>query len=264
MSCSIPIDILNVTDATYLVGLRLQNNSLTGPIPSEVGLLRVISEIDLSSNLLVEPLPSELGILTPLRKLSLSNNALSGAIPAELATTWGLRRSVEILDLSNNYLTLLPSEFGLMSRLTELDVSHNMIQGGIPSELGMLSNVRAIDVAKTWFSGQISTEIGLLKDLGLLRLSNMPHLSGSIPAEIWTESLRILHIDGSPGLSGTIPDRYCNIRSRACNLDQEWLMIQPDIRDYWWLEYKPDMLEKEYPLEFNCSAHLCGCDCPCI
>jgi Leucine-rich repeat (LRR) protein len=63
---------------TKLQILCLFNNSLSGSIPSEVGNLKDLLEIDLSQNHLSGPIPIELGKLAQLQVLYLAFNKLSG------------------------------------------------------------------------------------------------------------------------------------------------------------------------------------------
>ena len=100
-------------------------------------------------------------------------------------------------------------------------------------------------------SGSIPSELGNLDHLGVLELSNMPLLTGSIPEEVSALNLQVLRIGGSNGLSGTISDKHCHIGSdeHSCDLS------------YWWLEFRMDT--KECVLEFDCTDQLCGCDCVC-
>jgi hypothetical protein len=70
--------------------LWLSNAALTGPIPTEVGELRVLSQLDLGHNRLNATIPTELGSLNILEQLDLSDNALTGSIPISVSSfyTW--------------------------------------------------------------------------------------------------------------------------------------------------------------------------------
>ena len=67
-----------------LQGLWLQENQLTGEIPSELGILSNLQRLYLSDNRLTGEIPSGLGNLDNLGHLRLSGNHLSGCVPAGL------------------------------------------------------------------------------------------------------------------------------------------------------------------------------------
>jgi Leucine-rich repeat (LRR) protein len=99
-----PGNWIGVEDASpegFILKLDLTGNQLTGPIPTELGLLTKLRELYLHNNKLTGQIPTELGLLTQLKTLSLSENQLTGAIPLELGRLTELRE----LYLHNNKLT---------------------------------------------------------------------------------------------------------------------------------------------------------------
>ena len=61
-----------------LTALTLQNNRLTGPIPSQLGNVSNLERLYLSNNRLSGPMPSEMARLTNLTRLYLGGNRLTG------------------------------------------------------------------------------------------------------------------------------------------------------------------------------------------
>lgn len=64
--------------------LRLDENSLKGPIPPELGILSDIHTLNLSHNQLNGSIPRTFSNLKKIESLDLSNNKLSGGIPPDL------------------------------------------------------------------------------------------------------------------------------------------------------------------------------------
>lgn len=105
---------LNGTIAPQIRGMADLNlflghdNYFTGSIPSELGSLQALRELNLSSNDMTRGIPSQLGGLFQLTTLDLSSNYLTGMIPKEL----GEARALVKLSLKSNALTgVLPVSF---------------------------------------------------------------------------------------------------------------------------------------------------------
>ena len=84
-----------------VTGLHLHRQVLTGRIPSELGGLTGLNQLDLSYNQLTGTIPTTLGSLTNLTALNLLVNRLTGPIPAEL----GRLTKLQALELWDNQLT---------------------------------------------------------------------------------------------------------------------------------------------------------------
>ena len=59
-------------------------NWLSGTVPSEIGLLTSMRELDLSFNRFTGTIPSELGRLTKLSGLHLESNSIVGRVPDQV------------------------------------------------------------------------------------------------------------------------------------------------------------------------------------
>jgi hypothetical protein len=87
----------------------LGDNELTGSIPSELGLLTSLIEVQSSSNELSGSIPSELGELASgTKNIELGNNFLTGSVPSKMM----FKNSTINLDIYNNSLSNLTSVYG--------------------------------------------------------------------------------------------------------------------------------------------------------
>ena len=81
--------------------VELDDESLTGTITAELGILSALTHLDLSSNSLTGEIPRELGGLSNLEELRLSGNSFTGCIPSAL-------KDVPTNDLSSLNLLYCP------------------------------------------------------------------------------------------------------------------------------------------------------------
>ena len=213
-----PLDMWNgvtVHDGR-VTGLFLHFNQLAGPLPSELGNLTNLRELDVSSNELTGPIPSELGKLANLQQLDLASNELTGPIPPEL----GELAELQHLDLYSNQLTgPLPSELGKLSNLQELNLSANRLTGLLPADLGKLVKLEKLDLFHNQLTGPLPPELGKLASLERMQLIGN-QLTGSIPSELGNlANLQVL-ILGFNRLIGLIPPEL----SRLGNLQRLYLV----------------------------------------
>ncbi|KDO42504.1 hypothetical protein CISIN_1g046589mg [Citrus sinensis] len=144
---------MRLGDSTSLNILELGNNNLNGSIPEKIADLAQLQFLDLSYNNLSRPILSkhssyfhevnipDLSYSHNYRKFDLSYNMLSGPIPKELGScvvvlTGYIPRSLGHLscsvklNLSGNKLSVLvPTSFGNLNGLTNLDLSYNEFDG---------------------------------------------------------------------------------------------------------------------------------------
>ncbi|KAL3830307.1 hypothetical protein ACJIZ3_019109 [Penstemon smallii] len=126
---------------TISISFNLAYNDLTGSIPSEVGFLRNLAELDLSHNRLSGLIPNSLSSCISLELLHLESNSLNGEIPDMLSALRGLQN----LDLSHNNLSgKIPRFLGELD-LVYLNLSFNRLQGEVPT-LGVFQNETAISL----------------------------------------------------------------------------------------------------------------------
>jgi len=204
LSGSIPAELGNLTNLT---SLYLNFNSLTGSIPSELGNLTNLVFLSLNNNSLSGSIPAELGNLTKVTVLYLNNNSLTGSIPFELGNLTNLT------DLSLNFNSLtgsIPFELGNLTNLTSLFLNNNSLSRSIPAELGNLTNLTGLSLTYNSLTGSIPSELGNLTNLTSLSFNNNS-FTGSIPAELGNlTNLTYLSLDNN-SLTGSIPSELGNL-----------------------------------------------------
>ena len=133
---------VEVNDRGRVVGLRLQDNALAGPIPPELGDLARLEHLRLSGNALTGAIPPELGGLSRVTRMALDGNALSGRLSPEL----GDLPALEELRVENNDLSgPVPPEFGGLGNLRDMGFTNNpRMAGPLPASLTSLGQLERL------------------------------------------------------------------------------------------------------------------------
>ncbi|XP_057975359.1 uncharacterized protein At4g06744-like [Malania oleifera] len=103
--------------------ILLLNNSLSGCLPYEIGLLKEATVLDAGNNRLTGPLPFSLGCLEKAEQLNFAGNLLYGAVP-ELLCALG---SLVNLSLSDNYFTQVGPVCRVLALRGGLDIRKNCV-----------------------------------------------------------------------------------------------------------------------------------------
>ncbi|XP_077229564.1 LRR receptor-like serine/threonine-protein kinase EFR [Tasmannia lanceolata] len=137
---TIPKQVMGLSSLSIILSLSL--NSLTGPVPLEVGKLENLGILDVSENKLSGEIPSTLGKCRSLGGLYMQGNIFQGTIPSLFSSL----TAIEALDLSNNNLSgKIPSFLERFQLLQYLNLSFNNLEGEVPKQ-GVFRNVSAISV----------------------------------------------------------------------------------------------------------------------
>ncbi|KAF5949150.1 hypothetical protein HYC85_015107 [Camellia sinensis] len=135
LSGQIPV---NIGDLTRLVALSFAGNQLSGPIPSSISKLTQLGQLKFGGNLLTGTVPPGIQQLKKLTLLSLDRNQLTGTVP----------------DIFSVLTELLPKSFGNLTKIFNLDLSHNFLVDPFPE-----MNVKGIESLDLSYNGFHLSEI---------------------------------------------------------------------------------------------------------
>ncbi|XP_031383038.1 receptor kinase-like protein Xa21 [Punica granatum] len=203
----IPETISNFS--TTLAIFSIENNQISGEIPSNVGNLVNMEAFDVANNQISGTIPRSIGKLQKIVKLFFSSNQLTGQVPSSIGN---LTKLIE-LNLGSNFLQgKVPPSLGLLQDLVYLDLSINHLTGPLPIEIFSLSSLSIyLDLSRNNLSGILPNEVGNLRNLGSLYVSEN-HFSGTIPASLGTcVRLERLHMGGNQ-FQGAIPESIGSLR----------------------------------------------------
>ncbi|KAI5056696.1 hypothetical protein GOP47_0028852 [Adiantum capillus-veneris] len=195
--------------------LNLTNKGLVGEVPTEMGSLEGLVNLDLSNtkngagpwNLVSGDL-SALSGLSKLQSLNFTFNALSGSFPTVILQFTGLTD----LRLDNcNLRGAFPQGLSKLSKLQYLYLGNNSMAGVMPSDLGSLTNLIDLSLWANNFTSTIIAELSGLKNLRYLNLHDCS-LFGGLPPEFGNLSNmeRMFLYDNA--LTGPIPETWENMK----------------------------------------------------
>lgn len=169
---------VSCNSAGHVTALSLIQNSLIGPIPSQIGNLTWLTRLNLGFNCLKGTIPTSIHTLTLLTYLGLHSNQLTGTIPEAVGN---LKSILEMwLDI-NSLSGSLPSSIGNLTTVTQMGFHQNKLTGSIPSLFGLLNSLTTLMLFTNSFSGKIPREIGRLPFRSMrprVYLLTVPFLAG--------------------------------------------------------------------------------------
>ncbi|KAM5585360.1 leucine-rich repeat receptor protein kinase HPCA1-like [Rosa sericea] len=198
-----------------VTSIILAGMGLRGQLPSDIQLLSELETLDLSLNKdLTGPIPTSIGNLKKLVNLNLAGCSFSEPIPHTIGTL----KNLHYLDLNNNRLSgQIPPSIGNLSNLFYLDLTGNKLQGHIPvsSEatpgLDMLHNAQHFHLGDNQLSGGIPTQLFSSKMVLMHLLLDRNNLTGEIPSTLGlVQTLVTVRLDWN-SLSGPVPSSLNNL-----------------------------------------------------
>ncbi|MYB06842.1 MAG: hypothetical protein F4Y24_10855 [Gemmatimonadetes bacterium] len=159
--------------------LYLDDNELSGSIPSTIGDLADLERLYLDDNELSGPIPSAIGHLASLERLRLNENELTGPIPPQL---------------------------GDLASLTQLRMAVNQLSGRLPQELGNLAALEQMSLGANRLEGPIPPEFSGMANLTELEMGNNAGMTGQLPMSITGLRLNVLTAGGTDLCAPSDPD----------------------------------------------------------
>lgn len=133
-----------------------------------------------------------------------SGMSLSGQIPDN---TIGKLSKLQSLDLSNNKISALPSDFWSLNTLKNLNLSFNKISGSFPSNVGNFGQLESLDISHNNFSGAIPEAVDSLVSLRVLNLDNNGFQMSIPRGLLGCHSLVSIDLSSNQ-LEGSLPDGF--------------------------------------------------------
>jgi Leucine-rich repeat (LRR) protein len=156
--------------------------------------------LDLHGNW-ISTIPTELFLLTNLVILNLENNQVE-ALPSEVSQMANLFPcQTRGLLLSQNRISRLPSELGLLTSLLAWNFESNAITSMPDVDWEQLSVLRKVNLRGSLLNSTIPTELGLAEDLRELHLSSSL-MHGTIPSQLSHVGMLNISVNS---LTGTLP-----------------------------------------------------------
>ncbi|XP_062165160.1 leucine-rich repeat receptor protein kinase HPCA1-like isoform X2 [Alnus glutinosa] len=191
-----------------LIHVLFDNNNLSGIIPSTLGLVQTLEVVRLDRNSLSGPVPPNISSLANLIELSLSNNNLTGPMP----NLTGMNLLYN-LDMSNNSFDIsdVPPWITSLQYLTTLMMEHTQLEGPIPANLLSLPNLEIVGLTNNHLNGTLNigtTHTSLLQRIDLRNNSIIKITGGN--------NITIL-LEGNPVCENTdqVTEIYCNVSTSS-------------------------------------------------
>lgn len=193
--------------------LDVENNLLSGSLPSTLSSLRDLRRLIFNDNMINGALSASIGGLEGLVILDGTGNDLEGSIPEKIE----LLTDLESLALGDNDLTgPLPSELKELGRLTSLDLSSNSLEGTIPSELAELRDLVTLILSSNQLTGDVPSELRSIPSLSTMSLE-FTDITGGLESGFCNQSSLGVEIQADCG--GDPPEVECSCCTACCDGD---------------------------------------------
>ncbi|CAN8306747.1 unnamed protein product [Cochlearia groenlandica] len=196
--------------------ISLGNLNVEGKLSADIATLSELQILDLSYNTgLSGPLPSNIGELKKLTNLILVGCSFSGQIPQSI----GSLEELTYLSLNlNQFSGTIPDSIGRLSKLYWFDIADNQIEGELPVSKGtsspgldMLLGTKHFHFGNNKLSGDIPETL-FSSDMTLIHvLFDGNQFTGTIPKSLsLVKTLTVVRLDRNK-LTGDIPSSLNNL-----------------------------------------------------
>ncbi|KAK3227696.1 hypothetical protein Dsin_007558 [Dipteronia sinensis] len=181
--------------------LMLFDTNFSGTLPESIGNVKKLSRIELRSCNFSGSIPTSMSKLTELVYLDLSTNNFSGQIPS-----FQMSKNLTYLDLSHNVLSggISITEWKGLQNLVYVDLRFNSFNGIIPPSLFELPSLQKLQLASNQFEGQLpefsNASSSVLDTIDLTG----NRLEGSIPKSVFEINTLNILLLSSNKFNGTV------------------------------------------------------------
>nr|XP_043621506.1 leucine-rich repeat receptor protein kinase HPCA1-like [Erigeron canadensis] len=195
-----------------LIHLLFENNQLSGPIPSTLGLVKSLEVVRLDRNSLTGNVPPSINNLTGVFEMFLSNNQLTGRVP----NLSGLS-VLNYLDLSNNTFdpSPVPSWFSTLQSLTTLKMSSTSLEGQLPAALFSIPQLQNVDISNNALNGTLN--IGTTPSNQLQQVNLQNNQIADFTQRSQTNGIEIILVGNPICTESGVTDSFCSLPTNTNN-----------------------------------------------
>ena len=195
----------------HVLQLNLAYNSLSGPLPASLSMLRSLQVIRVYSNVITGEIPRGLFSISSLQVLDVNTNQITGAIPSVV----NLGNLTQLVLYGNNIRSVFPREFNA-PKLQMLEISSNSFSGNLPDGLSASTGLTDLVVSRNAFTGGFPASYGKLTKLQRMWTFYNNFDQPTIPSS-YQNLVNLVEVQAD-GLSGELPDWIGTSWSKLQNL----------------------------------------------
>lgn len=211
-----------IGDLEWLTDIQIYGNELQGVIPEEIGNLKKLQILRFGANNITSPLPLSIGELEDLSYLEFYNNPLNCDFPNNILYRLNNLRQIEAMDCG---LTgQIDDFFDSLPKLEWFVIRNNQLSGEVPPSFSRLTSLVVIDFRNNMFSGSLP-DISNNESLYYAYFNNN-QFTGSIPGSNYNTKRLKNYYAHQNNLSGTIPNGLFSESLSEYRFDQNFFTFE--------------------------------------